>query len=37
MSLYGILAWFASSFGARVLTSLGMGFISYASVTTDDK
>jgi len=34
MNLYGILAWFASSLGARVLASLGMGFISYASVTT---
>jgi len=33
MNFIGILAWLMSSIGARVLLSLGMGFISYGAVT----
>lgn len=33
MSLATVLMWFASTFGARLLLSLGMGFISFGAVT----
>jgi hypothetical protein len=31
--MYAILGWFASTLGARVLTSLGITFLSYGAVT----
>ncbi|MBE8233022.1 MAG: DUF2523 domain-containing protein [Endozoicomonadaceae bacterium] len=34
MKLIGILVWFLDTIGARVLTSLGIGFLSFAAVTT---
>lgn len=34
MNLIGILVWFVDSFGARVLTSLGIGFLSFAAIST---
>ena len=34
MSFTGILVWMMSTIGARILASLGMGFLTFAAVTT---
>ncbi len=33
MNFVGILSWMMSSIGAKILVSLGMGFISYGAIT----